>query len=110
MADLFCGSRVNRAIAANDATKGRDSISHMRLLIRFYEHLITGQATRVRVLDDRHCRGREAACRSQCSVEVEDIVVGEFFPMQHFRSSKRWLHRHVSRGGRGAASPAVESG
>src|SRR5437868_4158901 len=76
----------------------------MCLLIGLYEHFIAGQTTGIRVLDDSYRWSRETADSGQRSIEIKDVVVGEFFPVQHLCACNGGIP-----GGRGVASPTIKS-
>jgi len=60
LTDLVSGGLIKWTITANNAAKGRDGIARICLFVGTNQRIVTGQASRVGMLDNRHSGGRKA--------------------------------------------------
>jgi hypothetical protein len=73
---------VELAVRADDPAECRDGIGVDRGAQRVDERVASCDAAGVRVFDDRDCRLAKRVRDADGGVEVEQVVVGELFPLQ----------------------------
>src|SRR5712692_336244 len=72
--DLASGVRVHGPVTANNAAEGRDRIASVRFMISLHQPVITGQAARVGMLDDRKGRRTETLYRGERGIQVKQVI------------------------------------
>ena len=79
LADLLRGGCVYATVAADDAAVGGDRVATMGLFIGIHQRIAAGQSARIGMLDNNHRWRGETTDRRQGSIEIEQVIEGEFF-------------------------------